>query len=168
MKPGIPTLARHLAVAFFMTMGLVPAAGYLLLQFRDAVNLVTRDAEIQARRVTAVITQYPEGWRHSRDQVNDAIEDVRHAETSTVVFDGERELIGFGDTHATFPVSASATIHDFGEAVGSVEVQLFPNPAAVHNLAHSYDFDCVSLSGPRNLYTQENPYRQFFKLTKRG
>jgi SAM-dependent methyltransferase len=46
--------------------------------------------------------------------------------------------------------------------------QLFPNEPAVLNLAHSYDFECASLSGPRNVYTQENPYRQFFKLTKLG
>ena len=45
---------------------------------------------------------------------------------------------------------------------------LFPNPAAVQNLAHSYDFECASLSGPHNAYTRENPYRQFFKLTKLG
>ncbi len=35
------------------------------------------------------------------------------------------------------------------------------------NLAHSYDFECASLSGPHNAYTRENPYRRFFKLTKR-
>jgi SAM-dependent methyltransferase len=46
--------------------------------------------------------------------------------------------------------------------------QLFPNEAAIQNLAHSYDFDCRSLSGPHNLYTRDNPYRQFFRLTKRG
>ena len=46
--------------------------------------------------------------------------------------------------------------------------QLFPNPAAVFNLAHSYDFECLSLSGPHNAYTLENPFRQFFKLTKLG
>ena len=45
---------------------------------------------------------------------------------------------------------------------------LFPNPAAVANLAHSYDFACTRLDGPKNAYTRENPYRQFFKLTKLG
>jgi SAM-dependent methyltransferase len=44
----------------------------------------------------------------------------------------------------------------------------FPNEPALLNLAHSYDFDCESLSGPENLYTLENPYRRFFKWTKRG
>ncbi len=53
-------------------------------------------------------------------------------------------------------------------ALVGISNQLFPNEPAVHNLAHSYDFDCASLSGPRNVYTQENPYRQFFKLTKRS
>jgi precorrin-6B methylase 2 len=43
----------------------------------------------------------------------------------------------------------------------------FPNEPAVLNLAHSYDFECESLSGPENLYTLENPYRRFFKWTKR-
>jgi len=53
-------------------------------------------------------------------------------------------------------------------ALTGISNQLFPNEAAIHNLAHSYDFDCASLSGPHNLYTQENPYRQFFRLTRRG
>jgi len=52
-------------------------------------------------------------------------------------------------------------------ALVGISNQLFPNEPAVRNLAHSYDFDCASLSGPRNAYTQETPYRQFFKLTKR-
>ena len=43
---------------------------------------------------------------------------------------------------------------------------LFPNEAAVRNLAYSYDFSCESLDGPQNLYTVENPTRRFFKLTR--
>jgi hypothetical protein len=43
---------------------------------------------------------------------------------------------------------------------------LFPNEAAVRNLAHSFDFACESLSGPLNAYTREHPDRRFFKLTK--
>ena len=53
-------------------------------------------------------------------------------------------------------------------ALVGISNQLFPNEPAIRNLAHSYDFDCASLSGPSNVYTQENPYRQFFKLTKVG
>jgi 2-polyprenyl-3-methyl-5-hydroxy-6-metoxy-1,4-benzoquinol methylase len=53
-------------------------------------------------------------------------------------------------------------------ALVGISNHLFPNPAAVKNLAHSYDFECAPLSGPRNAYTRENPYRQFFKLTKLG
>jgi len=43
---------------------------------------------------------------------------------------------------------------------------LFPNEAAVRNLAHSYNFQCDSLAGPHNIYSQENPARQIYKLTK--
>jgi SAM-dependent methyltransferase len=53
-------------------------------------------------------------------------------------------------------------------ALVGISNQFFPNEAAIMNLAHSYDFDCVSLSGPDNAYTRENPYRQLFKLTRRG
>jgi len=53
-------------------------------------------------------------------------------------------------------------------ALVGISNHLFPNPAAVQNLAHSYDFECASLSGPHNEYTRENPYRQFFRLKKRG
>jgi len=53
-------------------------------------------------------------------------------------------------------------------ALVGISNYFFPNPAAVQNLAHSYDFECASLSGPHNAYTDENPYRQFFRLTKIG
>ncbi len=53
-------------------------------------------------------------------------------------------------------------------ALTGISNQLFPNEPAVLNLAHSHDFECRSLSGPHNLYTRDNPYRQFFKLTKLG
>ncbi len=43
---------------------------------------------------------------------------------------------------------------------------LFPNDHAIRNLAHSYEFDCSSLTGPHNRYTRENPTRCFFKLVK--
>jgi len=52
-------------------------------------------------------------------------------------------------------------------ALVGISNQLFPNEPAMRNLAHSYDFEYQSLSGPHNLYTLENPYRRFFKLTKR-
>jgi 2-polyprenyl-3-methyl-5-hydroxy-6-metoxy-1,4-benzoquinol methylase len=53
-------------------------------------------------------------------------------------------------------------------ALTGISNHLFPNEPAVYNLAHSYDFQCSSLSGPWNAYTREHPYRQFFKLTKLG
>ena len=53
-------------------------------------------------------------------------------------------------------------------ALTGISNQLFPNEPAVRNLAHSYDFECESLSGPHNVYTHDNPYRQFFKWTKVG
>jgi hypothetical protein len=43
-----------------------------------------------------------------------------------------------------------------------------PTSPPVMNLAHSYDFECASLSGAHNAYTRENPFRRFFKLTKLG
>jgi tRNA (mo5U34)-methyltransferase len=53
-------------------------------------------------------------------------------------------------------------------ALTGISNQLFPNEPAVMNLAASYDFECRSLSGPHNRYTNDNPSRQFFKLTKLG
>ncbi|MFN2188202.1 MAG: class I SAM-dependent methyltransferase, partial [Candidatus Promineifilaceae bacterium] len=38
-----------------------------------------------------------------------------------------------------------------------VSSYLFPNEAAVQNLAYSYDFVLQSLDGPQNLYSTENP-----------
>ena len=53
-------------------------------------------------------------------------------------------------------------------ALVGISNHLFPNEPAMRNLAHSYDFECQSLAGPHNAYTRENPYRQFFRLTKLG
>jgi Methyltransferase domain len=44
---------------------------------------------------------------------------------------------------------------------------LFPNEAAIRNLAHAYDFACENLGGVRAAYTRENPTRGVFRLTKR-
>ena len=44
---------------------------------------------------------------------------------------------------------------------------LFPNEAAMLNLAHSYDFDCHMLDGSHNAYTLENPTRRMFRFTRR-
>ena len=40
---------------------------------------------------------------------------------------------------------------------------LFPNEAAMHNLAYSYDFTCERL---KRAYTRDNPSRGVFRLTK--
>ena len=44
---------------------------------------------------------------------------------------------------------------------------LFPNEAAVQNLAYTYDFLFESLGDSQTTYTRENPTRGVFKLTKR-
>jgi 2-polyprenyl-3-methyl-5-hydroxy-6-metoxy-1,4-benzoquinol methylase len=43
---------------------------------------------------------------------------------------------------------------------------LFPNEAAIRNLAYSYDFEFEHLTGTYNVYSQENPTRQVFKFSK--
>jgi diguanylate cyclase (GGDEF)-like protein/PAS domain S-box-containing protein len=122
MQNGLAPLIRKFALVFLLSLGLLPAVGYLLLQYRDATNLVTRDAEVQARRIAAVVTQYPEGWRYSRDQVIQAVQEVRHNETGSVVFDGTIEMAAFGVPRTSYWVSRSEVFHDFGVVVGRVEV----------------------------------------------
>lgn len=43
---------------------------------------------------------------------------------------------------------------------------LFPNRAAILNLAASYDFEVQPLDGPDNLYTKSLPMRELFKFTR--
>jgi hypothetical protein len=43
---------------------------------------------------------------------------------------------------------------------------LFPNEHAMHNLAYSYDFNYEHLNSNHNVYSRENPSRQFFKFSK--
>ena len=75
----------------------------------------------------------------------------------------DSEIVSASDIYPTVAIQDKKNL-----ALVGISNQLFPNEPAIRNLAHSYDFDCASLSGPHNAYTQENPYRQFFKLTKRG
>lgn len=122
MQHGLAPLIRKFALAFLLSLGMLPAVGYLLLQYRDTTNLVTRDAEVQARRISAVVTQYPEGWRYSRDQVIQAVQEVRHNETGSVVFDGALQMVAFGEPRTSYWVSRSEVFYDFGAVVGRVEV----------------------------------------------
>jgi 2-polyprenyl-3-methyl-5-hydroxy-6-metoxy-1,4-benzoquinol methylase len=43
---------------------------------------------------------------------------------------------------------------------------LLPNVSAMQNLAYSYDLDFHNIVEPYNLYSRENPRRQFFKMAK--
>jgi len=47
--------------------------------------------------------------------------------------------------------------------IGGVSNYLFPNEAAMQNLAYGFDFSCERLEG---IYTHEYPSRGLFKLTK--
>jgi 2-polyprenyl-3-methyl-5-hydroxy-6-metoxy-1,4-benzoquinol methylase len=66
------------------------------------------------------------------------------------------------DTYPTVAKQSKASLDRTG-----ISNYLFPNEPAVHNLAYSYDFECVSLNGPHNRMTQEHPLRGFFKLTRK-
>jgi hypothetical protein len=66
------------------------------------------------------------------------------------------------DIYPTWPSRTRRTWHSWESATSCSRTT-----PAMRNLAHSYDFEYQSLSGPHNLYTLENPYRRFFKLTKR-
>jgi mannosyltransferase len=56
------------------------------------------------------------------------------------------------DDYPTVANQSKATLNQTG-----ISNYLFPNESAIQNLASSYDFECVSLSGPHNLMMQEHP-----------
>jgi hypothetical protein len=61
----------------------------------------------------------------------------------------------------------SVAVQDKGNrSATGISNYLFPNEHAIANLAYLYDLQCESLSGPQNVYSTENPYRQFFKFVK--
>lgn len=45
---------------------------------------------------------------------------------------------------------------------------LFPNEAAVRNLAYTYGMACEVMDGAHNVYTREQPSRWVFRLTRTG
>jgi len=60
-----------------------------------------------------------------------------------------------------YPTIAKQDKHFLG--VTGISNFLFPNEAAVHNLAYSYDFTCERLKGT---YTNDYPSRGVFRMTK--
>ena len=88
-----------------------------------------------------------------------------NSNTQTLVAPGFGPFVEQLDLETTMVTPGGALAPNLARV--GISNHLFPNPAAVQNLAHSYDFECASLSGPHNAYTRENPYRQFFRLTKR-
>ena len=54
--------------------------------------------------------------------------------------------------------------HKDGLSYKGLSNYLLPNGHAIKNLAYSYDFICEDLAGPHNLYSQQNPDRQFYRL----
>jgi hypothetical protein len=65
------------------------------------------------------------------------------------------------DTYATVVRQERSALN----AVG-LSNYLVPNEPAIRNLADSYGFQCVSLTGPRNRYTQDHPTRGLYRLVK--
>ena len=55
----------------------------------------------------------------------------------------------------------------WGSVQEGISNYLFPNEAAMLNLAPSYDFDCRMLDGSHNACTLENPTRRMFRFTRR-
>jgi hypothetical protein len=65
---------------------------------------------------------------------------------------------GASDFYPTVAVQARRSLRATG-----ISNFLFPNEAAMQNLARSYDFTCERLTGP---YAQDYPSRGIFRLTK--
>ncbi|MDX2037273.1 MAG: class I SAM-dependent methyltransferase [Isosphaeraceae bacterium] len=65
-----------------------------------------------------------------------------------------------------FPTAAIQDKSSLGQV--GISNYLFPNHAAMINLAHSYDFDLLDLSGPGNRYTADHPTRRLYRLTKKS
>jgi SAM-dependent methyltransferase len=90
------------------------------------------------------------------------------SESGTVYLETQMSLI-----ESTLPIYEAAsdvypTIAEQnkeGLRINGISNFLFPNQAAIHNLARSYDFTCERLRGP---YTRDNSSRGIFRLKKRS
>jgi 2-polyprenyl-3-methyl-5-hydroxy-6-metoxy-1,4-benzoquinol methylase len=65
------------------------------------------------------------------------------------------------DTYPTIVPQGKASLDYVG-----VSNYLFPNRAAILNLAASYDFEAQPLDGPENLYTKSHSDRELFRFTR--
>jgi SAM-dependent methyltransferase len=86
---------------------------------------------------------------------------VMYVETQMTL--AQSELPIFESASDCFPTVA----RQYKQALSGVGQSnyLMPNEAAVRNLAFSYDFECESLRGPENVYSDRYPTRQMYKFT---
>jgi len=96
----------------------------------------------------------------------DLLEDrgVLYLETQMTNIECDRPIFeSASDIYPTVANQHKKDLHGVG-----LSNYLFPNEAAIRNLAYIYDFEVESLAGPHNRYSQEHPYRQFFKMVKKA
>lgn len=117
------TFVRGLAGLAVVFTALLPAAAYFSIAYVSSAERLEHDARVQARVVSKVVTDNPEGWRDAADRLASAISEVRNAHSRTTVTDqsGE-ELAAVGKGGDSFRIYRKFPFYDFGAEAGDVVV----------------------------------------------
>ena len=117
-------VANSLAYAAIVSSGVMPAIVYFLVGFFGAQQLAIQDSRIQAKHVSRIIANNPDGWRFAHERLIDQVLGIQRAKTSTRLLDNDaKDIVGLvGDPCAQFCVSAQSELKDFGETVGTLIV----------------------------------------------
>jgi len=121
-------------IALIITLGL--PLGYLSIVYQtQAVELAT-EAEMNARELTELVSEYPESWRLQRLRLESLINEDMTEPTlpeQRAMYDAAGQLIvAAGEAAPLWRISHRADFHDAGRVVGSIEVSRDLTPVAVN------------------------------------
>ncbi|MFA7280255.1 MAG: diguanylate cyclase [Sterolibacterium sp.] len=125
-------LIYGLARIALLAGALLPALIYVLIGYSGLSQLTEEDARIQAHRIGYAIVANPGVWHLTTERLLDQIEEIRHAQTHTLLTDlSGKTLTQTGEDCTGYCVSGNAPLMDFGKVAGNLRVDVDAAPLFV-------------------------------------
>ena len=129
MRRVSDVLIHSLARIALLAGALLPALIYVLIGYAGLNQLAEEDARIQAHRIGYAIAANPGVWHLTTERLLDQIEEIRHAQTHTLLTDASgKTLTQTGENCTGYCVSGNAPLMDFGKVVGKLRVDVDAAP----------------------------------------
>lgn len=115
-------IISRLAELTILGSAILPGLIYALVTLTTISQELQHDADTQAIVLSKVITKHPDAWQYAKERINDAVVDIRHSGTLTVLIDlNGKELDRIGDDdNSPLRIYRRASLTSYGESVGTV------------------------------------------------